>query len=83
MSAPDVHLCTCGDCSVAPFDDRCRYELALRAPDDEIVDAAVRAALLEVRWPEGLDPELMVELPRNREPIVRALRAVAAALDAR
>lgn len=27
----EPHVCTCGDCEEAPFSDRCRFEMALRA----------------------------------------------------
>lgn len=26
----EPHVCTCGDCEVAPYEDRCRHEAALR-----------------------------------------------------
>jgi hypothetical protein len=32
----DVHLCTCGDCAVDYYDDRCKFEVRAREMIEEI-----------------------------------------------
>lgn len=47
----DPHICTCGDCAVGSFDDRCKYEAALGSA----------LALLRDVYENGLDSNRTIE----------------------